>query len=67
MWHVEHKLETTANPASVWRRWAEVQGWPDWDNSLVWVSFRGLLMLGGKGKIKFRSGEILNFRVTEFT
>ena len=67
MWHVEHRLETTASPAAVWRRWAEIQDWPNWDSLILWVRFSGVLILGSQGIIKYRSGETLNFQVTECT
>jgi len=67
MWHVEHKLETTASPAAIWQRWGDVQHWPEWDESLAWVRFRGVLTLGSQGAMKLRSGERLNFRVIACT
>lgn len=63
MWQVEHRVETTASPADVWRRWATIQDWPTWDDSILWARFRGVLSLGSRGSIKYRSGEVLNFQV----
>ncbi len=65
MWHAQHTLETTTSPESIWRRWVNVQGWPDWDDGVEWATLQGPLAVGASGVIKWW-GERVAFRVTEF-
>ena len=66
MWHAQHTLETTTSPESIWRRWADVPGWPDWDEGLEWATLQGPLAAGTAGVIKRRGGERVSFRIVEF-
>jgi uncharacterized membrane protein len=34
MWAVEHSIETTANAQAIWRLWADVERWPDWNTGV---------------------------------
>ena len=31
MWAVEHSVETSARAQAVWRLWADVKRWPEWN------------------------------------
>ncbi len=65
MWHAQHTIETTTQPESIWRRWADVPGWPEWDEGLEWATLQGPLAVGSSGVLKCRGGERLPFRVVE--
>ena len=52
MWHAEHTLDTTAEPARVWQRVEEVATWPQWDTELAWVKLPGAFSTGAQGTMK---------------
>jgi Polyketide cyclase / dehydrase and lipid transport len=41
MWAVEHSVETTATPERIWRLWADVPGWPDWNRDIDRIELIG--------------------------
>ncbi|MFD9568589.1 SRPBCC family protein [Streptomyces sp. NPDC059982] len=41
MWTYEHSVETTATPAAVWRLWAEVERWADWNDGVEKIEIDG--------------------------
>jgi uncharacterized protein YndB with AHSA1/START domain len=47
MWEYEHVIETTATPEAVWRRWADVATWPEWNADIESVSVAGPFAAGG--------------------
>ena len=57
MWHAEHTLETTTEPEAIWRRWSDVDAWPDWDEDLEWSRLLGPLAVGSSGRLK-RKGDL---------
>ncbi len=65
MWHVQHTLETTTSPESIWRCWMDVAGWPGWDEGLEWATIQGPVTVGSSGAIKWCGGERVPFRVVE--
>lgn len=65
MWHAEHTLETTTEPEAIWRRWTDVDGWPDWDEGLEWAKLLGPLKAGSSGSLKRKGGIRQRFMVEE--
>lgn len=47
MWDYEHSVETSAAPEAVWRRWADVATWPDWNADIEEVRLDGPFAVGG--------------------
>ena len=41
MWTNEHSIETTASPDAVWRLWADVRGWPEWNADIESIEISG--------------------------
>jgi hypothetical protein len=41
MWTVEHSIETSASPEAVWRQWADVEGWSEWNSDIERVELVG--------------------------
>src|SRR5512145_172432 len=65
MWHTEHTLETTTEPDAIWRRYKDVDGWPDWDEGLEWARLLGPLKEGSSGSLKRKGGIRQRFEVVE--
>jgi hypothetical protein len=48
MWANEHSIETTAAPEQVWRLWADVARWPDWNDDIERIELIGPFAAGSK-------------------
>src|SRR5436309_15560350 len=46
MWVNEQSIETTAAPAAVWRLWADVARWPEWNADLERAELSGPFAAG---------------------
>jgi uncharacterized protein YndB with AHSA1/START domain len=62
MWANEHSVETTAAPEQIWRLWADVAGWPEWNGDIERIELIGPFAAGstivmspiGDGPIELR-------------
>jgi uncharacterized protein YndB with AHSA1/START domain len=67
MWEVEHSIATSALPEQVWRLWADVDGWPEWNADIERIELDGPFAAGsrilmtpiGQGAIELRISEAL--------
>jgi uncharacterized protein YndB with AHSA1/START domain len=48
MWEVEHSIATSALPEQVWRLWADVDGWPEWNGDIERIELDGSFAAGGR-------------------
>lgn len=62
----EASLETTGQPASVWRVWSDVNSWPEWNPDMKEARIHGALKLGATGMINTRSGGKHDVVVTHY-
>jgi Polyketide cyclase / dehydrase and lipid transport len=46
MWTTEHSIETTAAPEAVWRQWADVARWPEWNGDIDRIEISGPFAVG---------------------
>jgi hypothetical protein len=51
LWSTEHAHETDAAPAAVFALWADVEGWPEWDASLIATTLAGPFAAGSTGTL----------------
>ncbi len=51
MWNTEHTHDTPASPEAVFALWADVEGWPAWDASLVATTLDGPFAAGSTGTL----------------
>lgn len=65
MWFVEHTLETTTPPEAIWRRWADLESWPDWNDSLAWARLSGAPAAGATGALKLHHGARIRIQVVD--
>jgi len=57
----------TAHEAEVvFSRWADPEGWPEWDAEVREVTFAGPAKLGARGRMRPASGPAASFSVTAF-
>ncbi|MEU8435944.1 SRPBCC family protein [Streptomyces sp. NPDC029216] len=48
MWTYEHTIETTATPGAVWRLWADVKNWGDWNPGIERIEIDGPFAVGAR-------------------
>src|SRR5262245_16331798 len=46
MWTSEHSIETAASPESIWRIWADVATWPEWNADIQRIEIFGQFAIG---------------------
>jgi len=63
LWHAEHTLDTSAEPAEVWRRLLEVGTWPEWDSGVTWAELDGPFVSGARGRMKLLGEGARTFRL----
>ena len=51
MWKTEHTHESAAAPEAIFARWADVEGWPSWDASLITTTLAGPFAAGTTGTL----------------
>ncbi|HKV69361.1 MAG TPA: SRPBCC family protein, partial [Gaiellales bacterium] len=51
MWKTEHTHDSSATPEAVFALWADVDGWPSWDASLIATTLDGPFAAGTTGTL----------------
>ena len=48
MWSAERSIETSAAPERIWRLWADVARWPEWNGDIERIELEGPFAPGGR-------------------
>jgi hypothetical protein len=48
MWWTDKSIETTASAGAIWRLWADVSRWPDWNADIEHIELAGPFATGSK-------------------
>ena len=46
MWDYEYSLETSAAPETLWRHWADMPAWPQWNEGIETIDVEGPFQVG---------------------
>src|SRR5512132_3511401 len=65
MWSVEYSVETNAAPGAIWRLWADVPRWSDWNSDLESAELSGEFVAGSTIRMTSVSGESIELRIAE--
>jgi uncharacterized protein YndB with AHSA1/START domain len=65
MWVNEHSIETTAAPEQVWRLWADVAGWPEWNGDIERIELLGPFAAGSRIVMTPFEAEPVELRIAE--
>jgi hypothetical protein len=65
MWATEHSVETSAAPEEIWRLWADVAGWPEWNSDLERIELVGPFAAGGTVVMTPIGQEPIELRIAE--
>ena len=65
MWTIEQSIETTAGPEAVWRLWADVARWPEWNADLEQATLSGPFAAGSTITMTPHEQEPIELRIAE--
>jgi hypothetical protein len=65
VWSTEHSVETRAAPERIWRLWADVDGWPDWNGDIEKIELIGAFAAGGTIRMTPFGAEPVELRIAE--
>jgi Polyketide cyclase / dehydrase and lipid transport len=65
MWASEHSMETTVAPEAIWRLWADVERWPQWNADIERIELRGPFAPGATIAMTPRGAETVELRIAE--
>jgi hypothetical protein len=62
---VEHSVETRARAQAVWRLWADVERWPEWNAGVERIELRGPFAVGSTILMTPPGDEPVELRIAE--
>ena len=65
MWATEHSIETSAAPEEIWRRWADVAGWTEWNGDIERIELIGPFAAGSRIVMTPIGQEPIELRIAE--
>ncbi len=65
MWRTEHSIETSAAPEEIWRRWADVAGWTEWNGDIERIELIGPFAAGSRIVMTPIGQEPIELRIAE--
>lgn len=65
MWEIEHSIEATVAPEAVWRAWADVRRWPEWNGDIERIELAGPFATGSTIAMTPRGQETVELRLAE--
>jgi uncharacterized protein YndB with AHSA1/START domain len=65
MWSTEHRIETSAAPEQIWRMWADVTSWPEWNGDIERIELVGAFAAGGRILMAPVGQEPIELRIAE--
>jgi hypothetical protein len=65
MWENEHSVETSAAPEQIWRLWADVAGWPEWNGEIERIELIGPFAAGSRILMTPIGDETVELRIRE--
>jgi uncharacterized protein YndB with AHSA1/START domain len=65
MWEYEYRLETSAAPEALWRHWADMASWPQWNDGIEALTADGPFAVGTVFTMTPPGDEPILMRLTE--
>jgi Polyketide cyclase / dehydrase and lipid transport len=65
MWATEHSIETSVAPEEIWRLWADVPGWPEWNGDIERIELNGQFAPGSRILMTPIGQEPIELRIAE--
>jgi hypothetical protein len=65
MWTTEHGIQTNLAPEAIWRAWADVEHWPEWNGDIEHIALRGPFATGSTIAMTPKGQETVELRIAE--
>ena len=65
MWTTEHAIETTASREAIWRVWADVARWGEWNPDIASIEISGSFAAGSTITMTSDGQEAIELRIAE--
>ena len=65
MWEYEYSVETTAAPEALWRHWADMAAWPQWNDGIETIDVEGPFETGTAFAMTPPGDEPIRLRLAE--
>jgi Polyketide cyclase / dehydrase and lipid transport len=65
MWSTEHSIETTTTPEEIWKLWADVSSWPEWNGDIERIELEGPFAPGSRIVMAPIGQEPIELRIAE--
>jgi Polyketide cyclase / dehydrase and lipid transport len=65
MWTYEHSVRTSAPPDRIWRLWADVASWPEWNGDIERIELLGTFAAGSTILMTPIGQEPIELRIAE--
>jgi hypothetical protein len=65
MWATEHSIETSSAPDEIWRLWADVPGWREWNGDIERIELHGPFATGSRIVMTPIGQEPIELRIAE--
>ena len=65
MWTTEYSVETSAAPEQIWRLWADVSGWEEWNGDIERIELIGPFAVGSKILMTPVGAETVELRIAD--
>ena len=65
MWTAEHSIETSSGAEAIWRAWADVPRWPEWNADLAQAELSGDFSVGSTIRMTSVDGDTIKLRIAE--
>lgn len=65
MWSNEQAIETTVAPEAIWRAWADVPRWPEWNGDIEQIKLAGPFAVGSTIAMTPRGHDAVELRLSQ--
>lgn len=65
MWTTEHSVETSASPEAIWRLWADVQRWHEWNANLAKAELEGEFRPGSTIRMTSHEEDVVELQIAK--
>jgi hypothetical protein len=65
MWTTEHSSDTTVAPTAIWRSWADVERWPEWNADIERIALTGPFATGSTIAMTPKHQQTVHLRIAE--
>jgi uncharacterized membrane protein len=65
MWTTEHSIETNVGVDAIWRAWADVPRWPEWNGDIERVELTGPFATGSRIAMTPHGHDLVHLRVVD--